>query len=152
MRRTTLTLLAAALAAGCTEYTGPSASHDVYALARVGLDHLPVPAYPDASIPLLLADTFRLGQDRSRTSQQILRQITVLQDGPGEKIERSEVQFLYRIENGILLYDNCPMGYFCIAGLVAAPRAFQIVGDSLFEVVPAGVNTPPHIYGLVRYR
>ncbi len=140
------------LAAGCGDYAGPSGPRDVYALARVGLNRLPVPLNGNGNPALLLADTFRLVENRARTDQQILRQTTITSDGPGGKIGRSEAGFLYRIENGTLIFDNCPLGASCFADLIYAPRIFQIVGDSLFEVSPLGANTPPHVYGLVRYR
>jgi hypothetical protein len=151
MRRTALVVLVLGVAAGCTDYGGPSALQNTYALARVGTSHLPISLNQDGTPPLLVADTFRLIQDRARNQQQILHQTTVTSDGPGGKTTRSDVDFIYRIENGTLIYDNCPVGSACFAGLVYAPRIFHIVNDSLFEVPPVGANLPPHVYGLVRY-
>lgn len=151
MRRTVLAVLTLGFLAGCTGYAGPSALRNVYALARVGNSHLPIPLNSDGTPPLLVADTFRLVQDRSRDAQQILHQTSVTSDGPGGKTARSDVEFVYRIENGTLIYDNCPIGSACFAGLVYSPRIFHIVGDSLFEVTPVAANLPPHVYGLVRY-
>ena len=151
MRWRILTLLAAALAAGCSDYAGPNPSGCLYALARVGANHLPVPLDPTSALPLLVADTFNLVSDRSRSEQQVLRQITVIQDAPNGHTVRSQSEFYYRIENGTLMYDNCPIGALCVAELVYAPRVFRIVGDSLFEVTPVDANLPQHVYGLVRY-
>lgn len=150
MKRAGTFLMAVLLSAGCSDYSGPSGLDGVYALARVGPNHLPVPLHPGTPIPLLLADTFRLYANRSHIEDGILRQTTVLQDGPGGTIGRSDVEFDYRIEAGALLYDNCPRGSLCAAGLVYAPRVFQMVGDSLFEVTPLGSNLPPYVYGRVR--
>jgi hypothetical protein len=151
MRRPTFIFWALALFAGCTDYTGPSVSEDVYALARVGAAHLPISLPGNGTAPFLVADTFRLVRNRARTAQQILRQTTVTSDGPGGKTDRTDTEFIYRIENGTLIYDNCPIGANCFAGLVYAPRLFQITGDSLFELTPLGASIPPHVYGLVRY-
>ncbi len=150
MRRATWFLCAVILSAGCSDYSGPSGLDGVYALARVGPDHLPVPLHSGAPFPRLLADTFRLYTDRSHVEDRILRQTTVRQDTPGGQIGRSEVEFDYRIEDGALVYNNCPRGSLCVAGLVFAPRVFQMVGDSLFEVTPLGSGVLPYVYGRVR--
>ena len=150
MKRVTTIFPALLLLAGCTDYSGPSGVEDVYALARVGPHHLPVPLHDNEPFPLLLADTFRLG-DRGAAKDQILRQTTVLLSGPGGQAGRSDTEFDYRIEGSALVYNNCPRGSLCAAaGLVYAPRVFQMVGDSLFEVTPLGSNLPPYVYGRVR--
>ena len=136
------------------DYAGPSGPREVYALARVGLNRLPVPLNGNGNPALLVADTFRLAPVRARTDQQILRRITVVRQETNGPTTRSEVQYAYEIANGILTYIECPVGSFCVAtaNLVYAPRIFQIAGDSLFEVTPVGANLPPYVYGLVRYR
>ncbi len=97
-----------------------------------------------------MADTLRPEGDRPRVEQQTLRQITVTQDGRDEKVGRGEADYHYQIDKSTLTYDNCPVGAFCAGSLVYAPRVFQIVGDSLFEVTPVGANIPQHVYGRVR--
>lgn len=151
MRRAAFILWAAALAAACDQYGGPSRPLNVYALARVGANHLPISLNGDGTPPFLLADTLRLVDVRARTGQQVLRETVVTSDPPGGMPVRAETEFTYWIEDQTLTIDNCPRGFFCAASLVYMPRVFQIVGDSLFEAVPAGVNLPPHIYGLVRF-
>lgn len=151
MRRTALLLTALGLAAACRESAGPSVPHSEYALARVGAARLPISFMGDGTPPFLVADTLRLVEERPHTGRQILRQIIVIRPGPDGRTTRSEAEYAYTIENGTLVYDNCPIGSFCIASLVYAPRVFQIAGDSLFEVVPPGANFQPHVYGRVRY-
>lgn len=148
MRRVALGLCTIFVAAACTDYTGPSSGGNFYALVRVGAQHLPVPLDPSTPT-LLLADTFRLTSDRSR-DQRILEQTTVIQDGPGGKVGRSLLQFVYNIDNENLVFDNCPIGSYCLGNLVYQPRVFQIVGDSLFETVPVGTDRPAHVYGRVK--
>ena len=150
MRSAVSFLSAVILTAACTDYSGPSEVEGVYALARVGLDHLPVPRHEGSPFPLLVADTFRLFGDRGAEKDQILRQTTVLQSGPGAQLGRSDTEFDYRIEGSALVYNNCPRGSLCAAGLVYAPRVFQMVGDSLVEVTALGSSQSPHVYGLVR--
>ncbi len=151
MRRTLLFLLALGGTYACGVYTGPSGPKNTYALARVGAQQLPVPLDGNAPLPLLVADTFRLASDRSKSESLILQQTTVIQQTADGKLLRRDASFVYRIDQGNLIYDNCPVGSFCLASLVYAPRIFQVIGDSLFEVVQPGLQTPPHVYGLVRY-
>jgi hypothetical protein len=150
MRRMAFLLWTAAVTSGCTDHSGPSGTTSTYALARVGPNHLPV-LISEGSPQLLLADTFRLMRDRSRTNLETLRQTTVIQNGPGGSTEKSETEFEYRLEAGTLVLNNCPIGALCAMGLVYAPRIFQIEGDSLFELTPLGANLPSHVYGLVRH-
>jgi hypothetical protein len=152
MRRAAFVLLALGLAAGCRDYAGPSETGSVYALARMGAAHLPVSLNGDGTPPFLVADTLRLIEDRPRPDQQILRRITVIQQGSSSAPARSETDYEYSITGGLLTYIDCPIGALCLASLVYSPRVFQIVRDSLFEVVPAGAGSPPRVYGLVRYR
>jgi len=150
MHRTVVAILAVALGAGCRVYTGPSAPHSVYALARVGSAHLPIPLDAGSPLPLLVADTFRLVDGRPREDP-VLQQVTVIQLSSGGPSTRSAVEYYYEVDNGVLRYTNCPIGAFCAAGdLVYSPRAFSIVGDSLFEILPPGSGLPQHVYGMVR--
>jgi hypothetical protein len=151
MRRTIFALWALSLAAGCRDYAGPSGSPSIYALARVGAAHLPISFNGDGTAPFLVADTLRLLADRPRTDSQILRQIRVMQQELNGPDTRSEVEYGYDINNGVLTYTDCPIGALC-AALVYRPIAFQIVDDSLFEITPPGAAIPPRVYGLVRYR
>ncbi len=151
MRRAVFLLWASGLAAGCSEYGGPSTPHGVYALARVGSVHLPVSFNGDGTPPFLLADTLRLAQDRPRNEQQILRRITVMQQQLNGASTRSEAEYGYEISNGVFAFVDCPIGSLCIASLVYAPRSFRIVGDSLLEVLPPGATSQPHVYGMVRF-
>lgn len=151
MRRIFLLLLAAGGVGACGVYTGPSGPKNVYALVRVGTQHLPVPVDGGSPLPLLVADTFRLTSDRSKSDSPILQQTTVIRQTVNGKLVRSDVTFVYSIGQGTLTFDTCPVGSFCLASLVYAPRVFRIAGDSLFEVIQPGLQTPPHVYGLVRY-
>ena len=151
MRRTALLLTALVLAAACRESAGPSVPHNAYALARVGAARLPISFMGDGTPPFLVADTFRLTQDRSRTDPRILRRVLVVQQGSTPPTTRTEADYAYEISDGKLRYDDCPIGGLCIASLVYAPRVFQIVGDSLFEIVPPGASFQTHVYGRVRY-
>jgi len=152
MRRVTFAFWALSLAAGCRDYAGPSGSPSTYALARVGVAHLPVSFNGDGTPPFLVADTLRLLADRPRTDSQILRQIRVMQQELNGPVSRSEVEYGYEINNGVLRYTDCPIGALCAASLIYRPIAFQIVDDSLFEITPLGAAIPPRVYGLVRYR
>lgn len=150
MRRTGTIILAAVIAAGCYEPTGPAEIGTVYALARVGTVRLPVYTGPGDTFPLLLADTLRLLPGQPGDDQTILRQATVvLLEDP--RFSRVEAEYYYQFENGQLTFDQCPIGYFCAAvALVGSPRVFNVVGDSLFEAIPAGTPRQPYVYGRVR--
>jgi hypothetical protein len=152
MRRATFALWALSLAAGCRDYAGPSESPSIYALARVGAAHLPISFNGDGTPPFLVADTLRLLADRPRTDSQTLRQIRVMQQELNGPVTRSEVEYGYEIDKGVLRYTDCPIGALCAASLVYRPITFQIVDDSLFEITPLGAPLPPRVYGLVRYR
>ena len=149
MRRVALGLCTIFVAAGCTDYTGPSSGRNLYALVRVGAQHLPVPLDPSTPT-LLLADTFRLTSDRSRRSADSRTDHgdsgrTGRKGGPIDSCSSS-----IKIDKETLVFDNCPIGSYCLGNLVYAPRVFQIVGDSLFETVPVGIDRPPHVYGRVK--
>lgn len=151
MRHTARYLCAMIFLAACSVYTGPSAPHDVYALARLGTSHLPTSFNHDGSPPFLVADTLWLNSNQAQADQLALRRVTVVRQAFTGGNTRSEAVFPYEITDKTLVYTECPIGFYCLASLVYAPRTFQILGDSLFEVIPVGVNTPPRVYGLVRY-
>ena len=136
--------------AACSVYTSPSAPRDVYALARLGTARLPTSFNGDGTPPFLIADTLRLNSDRAGTDQLALRRITVTRQVMTGPNTRSAADFPYQITDKTLVYTECPIGAYCLASLIYAPRTFQIVGDSLFEVSLTGVNTHPRVYGLVR--
>jgi hypothetical protein len=151
MHRTVVAILAVVLGTGCRDYAGPSAPHSVYALARVGSAHLPIPLNAGSPLPLLVADTFRLVEGRPRTEDPVLQQVTVIQQSSNGPPTRSAAEYYYEVDNGVLRYTNCPIGAFCAAAdLVYSPRSFGIVGDSLFEILPPGSGLPQHVYGMVR--
>jgi hypothetical protein len=72
---------------------------------------------------------------------------------PGGPTTRDQNDFNYSVTGSFLTYDTCPIGTFCAAAsLIYMPKTFQIVGDSLFEVVPAGLTKPPYVYGRISAR
>ena len=150
MFRPALIVCAAAFAAGCSDYLSPSGTNSVYSLARIGPTSLPVFIGADGGFPLLLADTLLLVQDRPRVGDSVLTHVAVLRLD-GTHTTRSESAHYYSLEGGQLRYDECPVGSFC-AAIIAAPRVFDVVGDSLFEAIPPGTNIQPRVYGRVRYR
>jgi hypothetical protein len=147
MFRATTVLAAVVLAAGCTDYLSPSERGTIYALARVGSTSLPVFLGDNGGFPLLIADTLILVSDRPKSSTSQLSHVSVLRQTATETT-RSETKHLFNIEGAQLSYDGCPVGSFC-AALIAQPRVFSIVGDSLFEVSP-GAQSSPYVYGRVR--
>jgi hypothetical protein len=149
MFRPALVVCAAAFAAGCSDYLSPSGSNSVYILARIGPTPLPVFIGQDGGLPLLLADTLLLVQDRPRVGDSILTHVAVLRVD-ATHTTRSESEHYYTRDGGQLRYDECPVGSFC-AAIIAMPRVFDIVGDSLFEVVAGNTNIQPRVYGRVRY-
>lgn len=149
MRRTAFLLSAFFFAAGCSDYLSPSFNGTVYALARIGPTPVPVFIGDNGGYPLLLADTIRLVQDRPRVGDSVLGHVAVLRL-ENNQTTRSESDHYYTLENGQLSYDECPIGSFCL-DLIAAPRVFQVVGDSLFEIVPEILNRPQYVYGRVRF-
>lgn len=147
MRSIAFFIIASACAVGCSDYLSPSVSGTTYALARVGTTPLPVFLGENGALPLLLADTIRLVQERPHRGDSILEHVSVLRT-TNTQISRSETEHLYTLEGGLLGFDECPIGSFC-AALVAAPRIFQVVGDSLFEIQILG--RPQYVYGRVRF-
>lgn len=147
MRSIAFFLIASACAAGCSDYLSPSVSGTTYALARVGTTPLPVFLGENGGLPLLLADTFRLVRERPHRGDSILEHVSVLRI-ENNQTTQSETEHFYTIQNGLLGFDECPIGSFC-AALVAAPRIFQVVGDSLFEIQIQG--RPQYVYGRVRF-
>lgn len=146
-----ITLVAAVLATGCDESTGPSVLAESYALARIGLVVPPIPLGPDGGAPFLLADTLRLTDPRPRDEiMAVLTRIQVIRDGNGIT-NRMESQHRYQFDGDILSYDSCPIDAFCIASLVYAPLDFQVVGDSLFQIGPEASPLPTSVYGRVRH-
>ena len=146
-----ITLVAAALATGCDESTGPSVLAESYALARIGLVVPPIPLGPDGGAPFLLADTLRLTDPRPRDEiMAVLTRIQVIRDGNGIT-NRMESQHRYQFDGDILSYDSCPIDAFCIASLVYAPLDFQVIGDSLFQIGPEASPLPTSVYGRVRH-
>ena len=147
---TVITLVAATLAAGCDESTGPSLLAEAYALARIGLQVPPISLGPDGGAPFLLADTLRLVDDRPRDETgSVLTRIQVVRDDNGAT-QRLESQHRYQLEGDILSYDSCPLDALCIASLVYAPLDFQVVGDSLFQTGPEASPLQKSVYGRVR--
>jgi hypothetical protein len=145
-----ITVVAAALAMGCDESTGPSVLAESYALARIGLQVPPIPLGPDGGPPFLLADTLRLDDPRPRDEiMAVLTRIQVMRDGNGIT-NRMESRHRYQFDGDLLRYDTCPIDAFCIASLVYAPLDFQVVGDSLFQVGPEASPLPKSVYGRVR--
>lgn len=149
MFRPALLIFAAVLAAGCSDYLSPSGSARVYALARIGPTPLPVFLGDNGAFPLLLADTLLLVQDRPRVGDSVLTHVAVLRLD-ATQTTRAETEHYYSLEGGQLRYDECPIGAFC-AAIIAAPRIFQVVGDSLFEIIPETATNQPRVYGRVRY-
>ena len=149
MFRPALVICAAAFVVGCSDYLSPSGTNSVYTLARIGPTPLPVFLGDNGAFPLLLADTLLLVQDRPRVGDSILTHVAVLRLD-ATQTTRSESQHYYSRDGGQLRYDECPVGSFC-AAIIAAPRVFDIVGDSLFEVVAGNPNIQPRVYGRVRY-
>jgi len=149
MFRPALVICAAAFAAGCSDYLSPSGTARVYALARIGPTPLPVFLGDNGAFPLLLADTLLLVQDRPRAGDSVLAHVAVMRLD-ATQTTRSESEHYYSWDGGQLRYDECPVGSFC-AAIIAAPRVFDIVGDSLFEVVAGNTNIQPRVYGRVRY-
>lgn len=144
----------ASLTVGACEYdTAPSSMPGAYALARIGLQKMPIPQGPSGGAPFLLADTLRLGTGRSRDAAgPALTRITVVRDA--NQVEyRMESEHSFAIQDGVLTYDSCPRDSFCLGtALVYAPMAFQIVGDSLFQIMPQGSPLPGAVYGAVSRR
>lgn len=152
MRRLIFVSLAAAVLAGCDEGTSPSLPHDSYALARIGVQTPPIPQGPEGGAPFLIADTLRLDVGRPREDPgRVLRRILVVRDGNGTN-HRMESEHGFTIENGVLTYDSCPRDALCAASLVYAPLAFQMVGDSLFQIGPQAFPLPWSVYGAVPRR
>lgn len=149
MPRLVFVALAAVMLGSCEDGTSPASIPDEYALARIGLQKVPIPQGQSGGAPFLLADTLRLGGGRSRDAAgQVLTRITVV--GDDKHIDyRMESEHVFAIENGVLTYDSCPRDSFCLGSLAYAPRAFQIVGDSLFQIVPQGSPFPASVYGAV---
>jgi hypothetical protein len=131
--------------------SGPSTFRNTYALARIGTKPLPAPLDGANSPTLVVADTLRLLVDKARDDQPFLQQVSVFQEGTGPKT-KSQHEYFYTVTGSFLTYDQCPIGTFCIASLVASARTFQIAGDSLFEVVQEGVARPPYVYGRISVR
>ena len=148
MFRPALVMCAAACAVGCSDYLSPSGTNSVYTLARIGPTPLPVFIGTNGGFPLLLADTLLLVQDRPRVGDSVLTHAAVLRVD-ATHTTRSESEHYYSFEDGQLRYDECPIGALCI---VAMPRVFDAVGDSLFEVIPTGANIQRRVYGRVRCR
>ena len=147
---TVITFAAAALAAGCDDYTGPSLLAESYALARIGLQVPPIPLGPDGGAPFLLADTLRLDDDRPRDETgAVLTRIQVVRDDNGAT-QRLESEHRYQLEGDILTYDSCPIDALCIASLVYAPLEFQVIVDSLFQTGPQASPLQKSVYGRVR--
>ena len=133
-------------AAACTQgNTGPEGS-SVYVFRRVGSQALPAPADPGPQAALYIADSLRFPAltDRGKDPFVITR-ITVLQDFTGQ-LSRTVGQFQASASADILTIDSCPIGAFCVASLVYAPATFKVVGDSLFEQLPAGSPYKPRVY------
>ncbi len=150
MRSLIVLLFATAALGGCGESTSPSHLSDTYALARIGLQTLPIPQGPSGGAPFLLADTLRLDGGRPRENLEgVLRRIQVVRDGNGVNY-RMETEHVFAIENGVLTYDSCPRQAFCLGSLVYAPLVFQIVGDSLFQSGLQGSPISGAVYGAVR--
>jgi len=152
MTRLILAAFAALAVGGCDAGTSPSAIRDTYALARIGLEKLPIAQGESGGAPFLLADTLRLGGGRPRDAAgPALTRIVVF--GDQDHIDyRLVSEHSFAIENGMLTYDSCPRGSFCIEALVYAPLVFQIVGDSLFQIMPQGSPIPGAVYGAVARR
>ena len=155
MRRPVLAVLTVLLLGGCDDSTAPSKTTKVYALGRIGLLQPPIGLGSDGGPPFLIADTLRLGDGRPRDGSlvsAILSHITVTQDGAGTR-SRFETEHGYSIQGNELTYDTCPRGSMCIAALVYNPVRFQIVGDSLYQIVPHA--SPLHagaVYGRITVR
>lgn len=152
MQRLIFVALASLTVGGCEYDTAPSSIPEAYALARIGLQKVPIPQGQSGGAPFLLADTLRLGNGRSReVDGPVLTRITVVRDA--NQVEyRMESDHSFAIENGVLTYDSCPRDSFCLGDLVYAPLAFQIVGDSLFQIMPQGSPFPGAVYGAVSRR
>lgn len=148
MRSAAFIICSWVFATGCSDYLSPSATGTVYALARIGPTPLPVILGENGGFPLLLADTLLLAQDRPRVGDSVLTHVGVLRFD-ATQTTRSESEHSYRLEGGQLSYDECPIGALCGA-IVAAPRLFQVVGDSLFEIFLVDAFIQPRVYGRVR--
>lgn len=150
MRSVALVALAAmTLTVGCDTGTSPSGFGRTYALARIGDDHLPVGQGAGGTAPFLVGDTLELEQDRSRNDWEgTLRWIRVLRDDQGVP-SRSETNHNYSLHDAVLTYDSCPREALCIASLVYAPLIFQVVGDSLYQILPDDQADSRAVYGRV---
>lgn len=142
------TALLAVSTACLQDSTGPEAT-ELYLLRRIGTR--PLPTYLHSSNPadLALADTLAVPLRSIRDGGTfVIRRVQVGQDPP-QPVYRFERLHRADVAQGSLVIDTCPLYSFCI-DLVYAPFTLTIVGDSLFEVPPAGSNWEPRVYGLVR--
>lgn len=151
MRKLIQVALLAGLAAGCGVLTDDSyGANERYALARVGNDHLPVPLGPDGTAPFLVSDTLVLTDSRIRDDEDVLFWIRRTEAENG-MVSRSVSEHWYLVEDDVLTFDSCPREVLCAAStsLVYAPMKFQVVGDSLFQIILPPFQGEPMVYGRV---
>lgn len=149
MKRNVLVGVAAlGLLTGCDVLDGtnnnPSHVGTPYALVRVGTEHVPV----NLGQTTILADTLWLMHDKLRDGTGVLHQFSLSRFSGSNQDSKFEGDFNFQIQNSVLIYDQCPIGYYCAAALVYAPRVFNVVGDSLFETDHPG--TAHYVYGRVK--
>jgi hypothetical protein len=148
-RQFLLTVLLAGSTACFEDTTAPEGT-ELYLLRRIGAR--PLPTYLHSSNPadLVLADTLFVPLRSIRDGGTfVIRRVQVGQ-APPQPVYRFEGLHRADVAEGTLVIDTCPIDAFCIASLVYAPFTLTIVGDSLFELPPAGSNWEPRGYGLVR--
>jgi hypothetical protein len=152
MRRLIQVTLLAGLAAGCGVLTDDSyGASERYALVRVGDKHLPVALGPDGSAPFLVSDTLALTDSRIRDDDDLLVWIRRTEAENGT-VNRSVSEHWYLVEDDVLTFDSCPREVLCAAAtsLVYAPMMFQVVGDSLFQIIVPPFQGEPMVYGRVK--
>ena len=152
MRRLIQVALLAGLAAGCGVLIDDSyGAKERYVLVRVGEDHLPVALGPDGTAPFLVSDTLVLVDPRIRSGEDVLFWIRRTEAENGTE-SRSISEHLYQVEEDMLTFDSCPREALCAAStsLVYAPMKFQIVGDSLFQIIVPPFQGEPMVYGRVQ--
>ncbi len=141
------------LASGCDGVAGPGDGEAVYALHRIGDAVLPAPAGPGPGFPLVLGDTIRVPTSRGRPEASlVISRIQVFKDASG-RVDTSSGRFSASLRADSLIVDNCPFGALCIAvDLVYNPLILRLSGDSLFQLLPAGSEFKPRVYGRVGAR
>ena len=141
--------LAGALEACALDSTAPSSSA-IYALRRIGDQHLPASVSPGLRAPVYLADTLLLSPSASRGRRFTVYRVTVLESARGERTRTITPLVATRRDNQLSL-SPCPAAGVCPASVAQQPSwPFWFVGDLLFEEVAPGSRAPPRVYSRVR--